>query len=257
MQRRTPVFIITSSRPRVGKTLLARALTEYFCAQRRPVQAFDVNPDEFKLIDYLPAYTAAASINDTRGEMALFDQLVAADEVPKVVDLGHVLFDKFFSVMQQIDFGSEAQRRSVVPMVLFIADPDDRARQGYAMLADRFPGLALVPVLNEAVPQVERYRGNFPLSRRGGDAVVMPSLSPVLRSVIERREFSFLAYAAKTADGTTELYGWIRRVFVGFRDLEVRLLLGELPEFRTPAEGPAMLRDQRMPRPGVARLRGR
>ena len=50
---------------------VARALTEFFCAQRRPVAAFDVNPDGFKLIDHLPAYTAAASINDTRGEMAL------------------------------------------------------------------------------------------------------------------------------------------------------------------------------------------
>ena len=59
MQRRTPIFIVTSSRPRVGKTLIARALTEYFCAQNRPVAAFDVNPDEFNLIDHLPAYTAA------------------------------------------------------------------------------------------------------------------------------------------------------------------------------------------------------
>ena len=74
MPEPTPVFIVTSSRPRVGKT--ARALTEYFCAQRRPVAAFDVNPDEFKLIDHLPAYAAASSLNDTRGEMALFDQLV-------------------------------------------------------------------------------------------------------------------------------------------------------------------------------------
>jgi len=70
MQRQTPIFIVTSPRPRVGKTLVARALTEYFLALRKPVAAFDVNPDEFKLIDYLPAYTAAASINDTRSEMA-------------------------------------------------------------------------------------------------------------------------------------------------------------------------------------------
>jgi len=98
MQRRTPIFIVTSSRPRIGKTLIARALTEYFCAQNRPVGAFDVNPDEFKLIDHLPAYTAAASLNDTRGEMALFDQLVLEDTVPKVVDLNHQLLDRFFSV---------------------------------------------------------------------------------------------------------------------------------------------------------------
>jgi hypothetical protein len=236
MQRQTPIFIVTSSRPRVGKTLVARALTEYFLALRKPVAAFDVNPDEFKLIDYLPAYTAAASINDTRSEMALFDQLVVGDHAPKVIDLSHMLFVKFFVLMQQLNFAQEAHRRGIAPMVLFIADPDDRARQGYAMLADKFPNLALVPVLNEAVPQIARCGGNFPPTRRGGRPVVIPALSAVLRSVIEKRAFSFLDYAAKTADGTTELYGWIRHTFVTFRDLEVRLLLGEMPKLpRAPA----------------------
>src|SRR5215213_5681289 len=116
MQRRTPIFIVISSRPRVGKTLIARALTEYFCAQNRPVAAFDVNPDEFKLIDHLPAYTAAASLIDTRGEMALFDQLVLEDTVPKVVDLSHQLLDRFFSVVQQIDIIDKVRRRAIAPM---------------------------------------------------------------------------------------------------------------------------------------------
>jgi hypothetical protein len=228
MPHATPVFIVTSSRPRVGKTLLARALTEYFCAQNRPVAAFDVNPDEFTLLDYLPAYAAAASIADTRGEMALFDQLVLGDHVPKVVDLGQSQFDRFFTVMQETNFCAEARRRAVAPMVLFIAGPDDRARQGYAMLADRFPDLPLVPVFNEAVPQVARYHRNFPPLRRGGPPVVIPALTAVLRSVIERRGFSFVAYAIKTTDPTAELYDWTRKVFLSCRELEVRLLLGGL-----------------------------
>jgi hypothetical protein len=236
MHRSTPVFVVTSPRPRVGKTLVARALTEFFCAQRRPVAAFDVNPDGFKLIDHLPAYTAAASINDTRGEMALFDQLVVPDGTPKVVDLGHALFDRFFSVMQQIDFVTATHRHGVTPMVLFLADPDERARQGYAMLRDRCPGLPVVPVFNEAIPQMSRYRDNFPPTRRGGEPVRIPALTPVLRSVVERPGFSFVSYAAKTTDTTSELYGWMHRVFVTFRELEVRLLLGEIvPQLRQSA----------------------
>src|SRR5437868_1100039 len=227
MQRRTPVFIVTSSRPRVGKTLIARALTEYFCAQRRPVAAFDVNPDEFKLIDHLPAYTAAASLNDTRGEMALFDQLVLEDDVPKVVDLSHQLLDRFFSVMQQIDFATEVRRRAIAPMVLFVADPDERSRHGYAMLRDRFPDLPLVPVLNEHVQRVGAYRVHFPPTRPGGEPVSIPALTPVVRSVVDRRSFSFVAYIQKTNDKTSELYEWMRCVFIAFRALEVRLLLGE------------------------------
>jgi hypothetical protein len=233
MQRRTPIFIVTSSRPRVGKTLIARALTEYFLAQGRPVAAFDVNPDDFKLVDHLPAYTAAASIDDTRGEMALFDQLAAEDEVPKVVDLGHYPFERFFALMREIDLGTELRRRAIAPMVLYVADPHERALQGYATLKDRFPDLALVALFNEYVPQIARCRDNFPPTRLGGEAVDIPALTPVVRSVVDRKNFSFLAYVLKTQDSTSELYQWMARVFVSFRDLEVRLLLGEAaPQLR-------------------------
>ena len=129
--------------------------------------------------------------------MALFDQLVLDDQVPKVVDLGHQPFDRFFAVMQQIDFAAEVRRRAIAPMVLFVADPDERARQGYAMLADRFPELALVPVFNENVPQIARARSNFPPTRRGGEPIGVPALTAVVRSVVDRRNFSFVTYVLK------------------------------------------------------------
>ncbi len=227
MRRQTPIFIVTSSRPRVGRTLVARALTEYFCAQQRPVQAFDVNPDDFRLVDHLPAYAAAASIDDIRGEMALFDQLVAEDEVAKVVDLSHQLFDRFFAVMRQIDFAAELRRRAIAPMVLFMADPDERSLHGYAMLKDRFAGLPLVPVFNQHVPQMWSCRNGFPPTSLGGEGIDIPALTPVVRSVVDRKSFSFVGYVQKAGDPTSELYQWMARVFISFRDLEVRLLLGE------------------------------
>ena len=228
MERRTPIFVTCSPRPRVGKTLLARVLAEFFRADERPVAAFDVNPDEFALVDYLPGYTAVASVSDTKGQMALFDQLLIADRVPKIVALGHDQFDKFFSVIHQIGFCDEARRRSVVPVMLFVADPDRRSRQGYAMLRDRFPDLALVPVLNEALAQVSRYREQFPPTRQGGAPISVPALPPFLRAVIERPSFSFAALSVTAADTTSELYGWTRRVFLEFRELELRMLLAEL-----------------------------
>jgi len=228
MQRPTPVFIVTSSRPRVGKTLIARALTEFFCIQRRPAAAFDVNPDDFTLLDYLPACTEAVDLRETRGEVELFDRLVTADQVPKVVDLGHMLFDRFFAVMREIEFAIEAERRTVVPIVLFAADADERARRAFAMLNDHFPSLLLVPVFNQGIPQITRYREHFPLTRSGGPLVSIPALTAVVRSVVDRRGFSFATYSTRTADTTTELYDWMRRVFVTFRELEVRLLLSKL-----------------------------
>ena len=173
-----------------------RARSPNFSArQRRPVAAFDVNPDEFKLLDYLPAYTAAAEPSTTRA--ARWRCSISSsppDQVPKVVDLGHEPFDRFFAVMRQIDFAAEARRRAIVPMVLFVADPDDRARQGYAMLNDRFPKLRAGAGFNEYVSPVARYRDDFPPTPRGGQPVSIPALTPVVRSVVDRPGFSFVAY---------------------------------------------------------------
>ena len=150
-----------------------------------------------------------------------------------MVDLGHQTFDHFFAVVREIDFASEVRRRAVAPMVLFVADPDERARQGYAMLKDRFPDLPLVSVFNENVPQIMRCRAEFPPTRLGGEPIGIPALTPVVRSVVDRRNFSFVAYVEKTNDTTSELYEWLRRVFISFRELEVRLLLGEItPQLR-------------------------
>ena len=177
MERRTPIFIIASPRPRVGKTLLARMLAEFFRSEDRPVSAFDCNPGEFALVDYLPGYTAVADIADTRNQITLFDQLLADDHVPKVVDLGHSLFDKFFTVIQQIGFAEEARRRGAMPVVLFLPDGDRRSRQGYAVLRERFAHLPIVPVINEALPQAIRFRDDFPGTATGGAPLTIPALA--------------------------------------------------------------------------------
>src|SRR5262249_17329806 len=155
-------------------------------------------------------------------------QLLAEDRIPKVVDVGHSLFDKFFTVIQQIGFAEEARRRGATPVVLFIADGDRRSRQGYAVLRDRFARVPIVPVINEALPHAFVFRDDFPGTPAGGAPLTIPALSPVIKGVIERPSFSFAALATTAADTTTELYGWTRKVFLEFRELELRLLLAEL-----------------------------
>jgi len=49
--RRTPVYIICSPRPQVGKTLIARLLCEFLLLQRGGVVGFDVNLKEPSLLD--------------------------------------------------------------------------------------------------------------------------------------------------------------------------------------------------------------
>src|SRR4029077_8726928 len=128
---RTPVYIICSPRPLVGKTLIARLLSEFLALQRGSVAAFDINLKEPSLLDYLPKVTETADVIDTFGKMQLMDRLILNDGVAKVIDLGFHAFDDFFTTCDEIGFMKEARRRSVAPVILFVADVDRPSSRGY------------------------------------------------------------------------------------------------------------------------------
>ncbi len=228
MSRRKTITIVCSPRQRVGKTLVARALTEFILADGRSAIAFDVNPNNAALYEYLPRYTARAEIDTTRGQMALFDELIAEDEVAKVIDLGDQPFGKFFTLLRQIGLTEEAQRRDIDVVALFIGDPDPRSAQSYADTFSTLSDLKLVPVHNEFIANMQDYMGNFPSEAAGERPVRFPVLSPFLKSVVDRPGFSFDDYLDRHAGERTELHEWIERAFVEFRELELRLLLREL-----------------------------
>ena len=137
----TPVFIVCSPRPRIGKTLLARLLAEY-CRRRRPaVTAFDVNPGRVRAgrLSCRPTPPARASTTPA-AQMALFDQLVLDDDDAKVVDLGHTLFEQFFTVAATRSASPKRRAAAASRVVLFVADPRrSLGQRTYAMLREQFP----------------------------------------------------------------------------------------------------------------------
>ena len=228
MARLKSIFIVCSPRQRVGKTLVARTLTEFVLADGRSAIAFDLNPNNTLLSGFLPRYTAVADLESTRGQMALFDELIGEDDVVKIIDLGDESFDKFFKLAHQIGLLEEAPRRGIGVVALFIADPDPRSPQSYADLFRKFRHLALVPVRNEQIANFQNYMENFPNPRASEPAIRIPVLSPFLKNTVDKPGFSFDDYLERPADTRTELHEWIDRVFFEFRELELRLLLREL-----------------------------
>lgn len=227
MPQAAPVYIVASPRPRVGKTLLARLLIEFFRAGDRPLVAYDLNPRDPVLAGHFPRLVRPIDIAETRGQMMLFDQLIAAQPVTRVIDLGYKSFDQFFAVMAEIGFVPEARRRMIEPVVLFVTESAASIVRAYANLRKLVPDAALVPVHNEAV-SVTFDKEDFPPSRAECRMLRIPRLSPVVRGVIDRPSFSFGAYMVATAGGPTEVHQWIGTIFAEFRELELRLLMGKL-----------------------------
>jgi hypothetical protein len=217
---RTPVYIICSPRPLVGKTLVARLLSEFLLLKHGTVNAFDINLKEPSLLDYLPAITESAEVDDTFGKMALMDRLIVDDGIAKVVDLGFHAFDEFFKMSDEIGFIKEAARRAIAPIVLFVADVDRVSARSYPVLQQQIPATALVTIDNEFV-----VRGELPDAMAHGRSLRIAALPVFLKTYIDRLTFSFTDYLRDEKDSSTELHQWIRENYFSFRELELNLML--------------------------------
>jgi len=215
----TPVYIICSPRPLVGKTLLARLLSEFLLLKDGIVSSFDINLKEPSLLEYLPRITETADVVDTYGKMQLMDRLIVNDGTAKVIDLGFHAFDEFFKMTHQIGFLKEAARRGVAPVVLFVADTDRVSARSYPTLQEYFPAKALITIDNEHV-----VRGELPAAMAAGRVLRISALPSFLKTYIDRVSFSFTDYLRNERDSSTELHQWIRRNYTAFRELELSLL---------------------------------
>jgi hypothetical protein len=218
--RHTPVYIICSPRPLVGKTLIARLLSEFLLFKNGTVTAFDVNLKEPSLLEYLPDITETAEVDDTFGKMALMDRVILNDGIAKVIDLGFHAFDEFFKMTEEIGFIKEAVRRGVSPIVLFVAETDRVSARSYPMLRRQIPSNALVTVENEYV-----VRGELPEAFTAGRVLHIPALPTFLKTYVDRPNFSFTDYLRSEKDSSTELHQWIRRNYLSFRELELSIIL--------------------------------
>lgn len=215
---RTPVYIVCSPRPGVGKTLIARLLTEFLLLQNGSTIAFDINLREPSLLDYLPGLTETAAISDTHAQMALMDRLIVNDGVPKVIDLGFHAFDDFFRMIGQIGFIKEASRRGVEPVILYLPDATRASIMAWRMLGSNFPDARLIAIDNDQVLQ-----GELPKEFESATILKIAALPAFLKSIIGRTNLSFTNYLRTNLDDSSELHQWIRRNYLKFRELDAAL----------------------------------
>ena len=216
----TPVYIICSPRPQVGKTLIARLLCEFLLLKNGNVAAFDLNLKEPSLLEYLPHVTETADVMDTFGKMQLMDRVIVDDGLGKVIDLGFHAFDEFFKMSEEIGYMKEARRRNVEPMVLLVADNDRVSVRGHEMLRHQISPANFITVDNEYV-----VRGELSEALTQGHTLRLSALPLFLKTYIDRLTFSFTGYLRQERDSSTELHQWIRRNYFSFREIEMSLIL--------------------------------
>jgi hypothetical protein len=140
--------IVASLHGHVGKTLLARALTDYFVLSGGRPLIFDTDAVERGLHALFPADARVIDLAVVRDQMLLFDTLARPCPEMRVVDVTHRSLTKFFELLRGTDFIAEARSNDIEPVIFYIPDHSLDSLESGLVLRDNFPDCAFITVDN-------------------------------------------------------------------------------------------------------------
>jgi hypothetical protein len=227
MRRNARLFIVCSPSPRVGVTTTARLLTDYYLFVGGKVEGFDTDPHDQRYAELFPDIVRSVDASDIKGQIALFDRLLAHDETTRIVDVWRRVFPQFFSTVREIGFIEEARQRGIELVVLFHPDASQASLRAAAMLRDSWPGLEMILVQNEGAnplgPDAAELLRRFPASGK----FVVPALQDPVAKILDQKSLSLSRFLrAPPSDMSivvrAALKSWVAPIFTQFQSFELR-----------------------------------
>lgn len=198
------VFIIASLHGRSGKTMLARLLADSAILNGEAPEIFDTDNVEKKLFASFPSQTTIIDLDKVTNQMELFDTLATPAAAPRIVDVTHRSFTKFFKLMQEIGYAEEARSRDIEPVIFYMLEPvAESYAQGYA-LREQFRGCGFVAVNNQSAGTPDRQTQNsvaYQALSRHDLQMALPALDQLFISVIEDPELSLSGFMQDPPSG--------------------------------------------------------
>jgi hypothetical protein len=227
MERRANVFIACSPSARVGTSTTARLLTDYFLFTNGEPLGYDTDPHEPRYAPYFPNEAQILDAGDIKGQIALFDGLLASDNRPKIVDVWHRAFPRFFEVVQEIGFFEEAFSHGIEPILLYHADASRTSLESALAMRELWPNLTMMLVRNEGANPLEPHELEiFNSHPAQGKFVITPLPAPVAR-ILSDPTLSLSAFLRSPPPEMSivvraALKAWISPIFAQFQSFELR-----------------------------------
>lgn len=221
---RTPLYIVTSATQRVGTTLVARLLAAFVRRQGQAFAALNINPNDVSSFGCI-ADAIDVDIENISDQVALFDQLLQPDNVVRIADVNSVSHGRFFSILREAAFLTEALRHRIEPVILFVTH--DSADSAFAYSALVKQGLAVVPVNNRQIPAQAAPVAYKPTPRLPF-AVAVPTMSRRIRMALHQSSLSRDDIYREPQHDNFELNESTRRVFQQFSHIQSFLYLDDL-----------------------------
>jgi hypothetical protein len=221
--------MVASLHGRTGKTLLARALIDFFILSGGKPYIFDTDAVERSLHLLLPDAARLVDLTIVRDQMDLFDTLAEPSTEMRIVDISHQSQRKFFELLRNTDFILEARSRRVIPVIFYIPDVKADSFEAGVTLRDNFPDCRFIVVDNAFFKEPKRNVREglvYKTLRAHERRFTMPKLGSVVDE-LEDRNLSISDFMCQpisssgetlepddlSPDKVVELRGWVFRMF--------------------------------------------
>jgi hypothetical protein len=221
------VHIICSDQHRNGKTLLARLLVDYLMLDGRDPFVIDTDAPDGPLRSFFPGRTALADFAAIKGQIKLFDTILASPGRDYVIDLPARHTENFFHTARDLDFFAACKEQGFRIFVFYVVD-NTFASLKTAQGLQREKGVDLfVAVCNGQV-------GSTWPDDEG--ALNLPFLSAPLASAIANKRFSIREFVQGDPQGlkaeeTVILQTFLYDVLNSLNGLEPVMTMKTLKEF--------------------------
>lgn len=186
------VYIVASDQHRNGKTLLARLLVDYLMLDGRDPFVIDTDAPDGPLRNFFPGRTALADFASIKGQMKLFDTILAGPGRDYVVDLPARHTENFLAAERDLSFFAECRKLGFRVFLFFVVDESFTSAKTARDLKRLLEVDLFVPVRNMLV------RSAWP---EDDGALTMPYLAAPLASHVGNRRFSFRAFVQGDMQG--------------------------------------------------------
>ena len=218
------IYIVASDQHRNGKTLLARLLADYLLLDGRDPFLVDTDAPDGPLRNYFPGRTALADFATIKGQMKLFDTILAAPGRDYVVDLPVRHLENFLAAAADLNFFQECKNLEFRVFFFFVVDNSFTSLKA-AKAVQALAGIDLfVPVHNKLV------RSTWPEEE---GSLTIPLLPAAIASAIGNKRFSIRNFVQGDVQGldedmTMELQNFLYEVLNNLSNLEPVLSLKNL-----------------------------
>lgn len=130
---------------------------DHFSQSRESVEIFDTDAANPKLAEHFLGLSTVLDLDKVRDQMSLFDRLAAPAAQVQIVDVTARSFKKFFDLMRESDYVTEARARNVETVIFYIPGQDAESYEAGGRLLARFPDCAFVTAENEHLGEIDKY----------------------------------------------------------------------------------------------------